>query len=218
MARRAFLCDFDGTVSPRDLGHEFVTRFSTGGAAWLETLAERWRSGAIGHRELTEAEVAQLRCSAAEAHAFAREFSIDPSFAPFVRAAEARGDAVMVVSEGFDFYIRDLLERAGLGAIEVASNRLRFAGDRVAVEFPHAARSCGRCGNCKAAHARDWRSRGYRVVVIGDGFSDRCAAREADVVLAQGALLEWCGREGVECEPFTSFDAVLASPALEATA
>ncbi len=218
MVRRAFLCDFDGTVSPSDLGHEFVMRFGGRNREALEALADRWRAGTAGHRELTEAEVAGLCCTEAEARAFADGFAIDPGFAPFARSARACGDALCVLSEGFDFYIRALLERAGLDRLEVAANRLRFEGDRVTVEFPYAARSCGRCGNCKASHVREWRSRGYRTVLIGDGFSDRCAAREADVVLAQGALETWCAREGVVFEPFRSFDQVLASPALEALA
>ena len=220
MAPRAFLCDFDGTISPEDIGHRFVMRFAatsprSGGraaGARLEDLASRWRAGTIGHRELTEGECALLRCSAAEALAFTDGFAIDPEFAPFTRAALAHGDAVQVLSEGFDFYIRALLGREGLSDLPVASNRVRFEGGRVIPEFPHAARSCGRCGNCKGAHVRDWRARGYRTVVIGDGYSDRCGAREADVVVARDALLEWCAGEGRPAIAFTTFADLAARP------
>jgi 2,3-diketo-5-methylthio-1-phosphopentane phosphatase len=221
MTPQVFLCDFDGTISPQDIGHRFVMRFAAarpGGAdaasgpARLEDLASRWRAGTLGHRELTEGECALLRCSAAEAHAFVDGFAIDPEFAPFARAALARGDAVQVLSEGFDFYIRALLEREGLGDLPVASNRVRFEDGRVIPEFPHAARSCGRCGNCKGAHVRDWRARGYRTVLIGDGYSDRCAALEADVVVARDALLEWCAGEGRPALAFRSFADLAARP------
>ena len=202
----AWLCDFDGTVCPDDIGHRFVMRFARGEDARLESLAERWRAGTLGHRELTEAECALLSCTAEEAHAFAASFAIDPGFAPFARAALARGDAVCVLSEGFEFYIAALLARAGLGALPVASNRVRFENGRVIPEFPYAARSCGRCGNCKGAHVREWRARGHRTVLIGDGYSDRCAAREADRVLARGALLDWCERERIPAQAFAAFD------------
>jgi len=218
MAPRAFLCDFDGTISPHDLGHAFVERYAVGGEARLEALANAWRAGTLGHRELTEAECALLRCSEDEARGFTAGFAIDPGFALFARGARSRGDAVTVLSEGFDFYIRALLEREGLGWLEVRSNRVRFERGGVIPEFPYAALSCGRCGNCKAAHVRDWRARGYRTVLIGDGYSDRCGAREADVVLAQGALETWCECEGVAFERFTSFEDVLSNPALEALA
>ena len=220
MARFAFLCDFDGTVSPEDIGHRFVMRFSPPGdptasdheisvaTRRLEDLADRWRAGTLGHRELTEAECALLRCDEDEARAFAGGFTIDPTFAPFARGAIQRGDRVCILSEGFDFYIHDLLEREGLAQLPVASNRVRFERGRVIPEFPYAAGSCGRCGNCKGAHARDWRARGYRTVLIGDGYSDRCAARECDVVLAKGSLLDWCAAERIPALAFGSFEGV----------
>ena len=34
---RAFLCDFDGTISPTDIGAAFARAFSPGGAAEHET-------------------------------------------------------------------------------------------------------------------------------------------------------------------------------------
>ncbi|MBI1798397.1 MAG: HAD-IB family phosphatase [Candidatus Eisenbacteria bacterium] len=214
MMRLVFLCDFDGTVSPTDIGKCFIERFTPAPGTHLPELERRWRSGEFGHRELTKAECESVRCGAAEAGAFADGFRLDPHFAPFARTALERGDEVCVLSEGFDFYIRALLEREGLLSVPYFSNHLRFEGDRVVPEFPYHARSCGRCGNCKGAHVRDWRSRGYRTVLVGDGLSDRCAAREADVVLARDSLLEWCRSEGRAAREFGTF-ADVAAIALE---
>ena len=105
----AFLCDFDGTVSPFDIGAAFARRFSHGAAAESPAFLARWMRGEMGHRELTEAQCALLSVTREEALAFARPFALDPHFASFVREADGRGDAVIVVSEGFDFYVRDLL-------------------------------------------------------------------------------------------------------------
>jgi 2-hydroxy-3-keto-5-methylthiopentenyl-1-phosphate phosphatase len=52
---------------------------------------------------------------------------------------------------------------------------------------------------------RHWRERGFETVLVGDGFSDRCGAREAGRVIARGDLLEWCGREGIAARPFHDF-------------
>jgi 2-hydroxy-3-keto-5-methylthiopentenyl-1-phosphate phosphatase len=76
---------------------------------------------------------------------------------------------------------------------------------RVRAEFPFHDPGCPRCGNCKGRHVRDWRGRGYRTVLVGDGMSDRCGARAADRVLARGALFDWCRREGIAARPFQSF-------------
>src|SRR2546428_589775 len=112
--RLAFVCDFDGTVSPTDVGAALVWRFTTDRGR-VARLVERWRAGEIGTRDVIEGECATLRVSAAESLEFVRGFDLDPGFAPFARATLARGDRVMVVSEGYDFYLPKLLGRAGLG-------------------------------------------------------------------------------------------------------
>jgi 2-hydroxy-3-keto-5-methylthiopentenyl-1-phosphate phosphatase len=47
-------------------------------------------------------------------------------------------------------------------------------------------------------------------VLVGDGLSDRCGAREADRVVARGTLLDWCAAEGVPALPFRDFADVAA--------
>jgi HAD superfamily phosphoserine phosphatase-like hydrolase len=194
----AYLCDFDGTVSPHDIGAAIVRRFSAGRDAEREALLAQWFAGGLGHRELTERECALLSVTAAEALELARTFRIDPAFAPFVREALARGDAVMVVSEGFDFYVHDHLRAAGFADLPWAANRAVFEpGSRVRAEFPFRDPACELCGNCKAQHVRRYRGRGFHTVLVGDGLSDRCGARAADSVLARGDLRAWCERERV---------------------
>jgi HAD superfamily phosphoserine phosphatase-like hydrolase len=222
----AWLCDFDGTVSPSDIGAAFAERFSPAGESSRVPELADWLAGRCGHRALTRAQCARVRAGREEALVFARGFALDPAFAPFAREVLARGDAVMVVSEGFDFYLRELLERDGLGALPWAANHLRFDADgRVTPEFPFADPACDDCGNCKARHVRHWQASGHRVVLVGDGASDRHGAQAADHVLARGTLLEWCRAGGMPpqtFEPIASFEDVLAfarrSPAPERAA
>ncbi len=201
----AYLCDFDGTISPQDIGAAFVERFSAGRDAEREALLARWFAGGLGHRELTTGELALVDASLEEALEFARTFRLDPHFAPFVREARGRGDAVMIVSEGLDFYVRDHLARAGFPDLPWAANGARFEGRAVHAEFPFADPGCESCGNCKAQHVRRYRGRGFHTVLVGDGLSDRCGARAADTVLARGDLLAWCERERLPHVPFEHF-------------
>jgi len=207
----AFLCDFDGTVAPSDIGAQFARRFSPEGLAESPEFLAAWMRDDIGHRALTVLQCSVLSVTREDAQEFVRAFKIDPAFAPFVREAEARGDAVAVVSEGFDFYVRELLAREGLGDLPWSANTVHFEGGKVRPEFPELADGCGRCGNCKGAHVRAWRARGYVPVLIGDGLSDRCGAIAADRVIASDDLLAWCRREGVEATPFEGFADVLRS-------
>lgn len=201
----AWLCDFDGTIAPADIGASWVRRFGAIPEAERERLLARWKRGEIGSRELTLAECEGLACGEAEALAFARGFRLDPDFAPFVREARGRGDAVMVVSDGFDFYLRDHLERAGLADLPWASNHVRFGEGAVALEFAAGDGGCGRCGNCKAPFVRRYQALGFHTVLVGDGFSDRCPAPLADAVLAKGGLLGWCRERGIPARGFETF-------------
>jgi HAD superfamily phosphoserine phosphatase-like hydrolase len=207
----AFLCDFDGTVSPSDIGAAFARRFSLDGIASRVPELDEWRAGRIGHRALTIAQCAEMRATLEDALEFTRGFDVDPAFAPFVREAQARGDQVMVVSEGFDFYVHDQLRRAGLGELPWAANALEFRADRSVVpHFLHADPACDRCGNCKAGHVRRCQAQGHLTVLVGDGDSDRHGALAADLVLARGGLREWCAAVGLAHVPVRDFADVAA--------
>ena len=142
--RYAVLCDFDGTVAPFDIGADFVRHFGRGPTSELEQALKRWEAGEIGHRELTGVECRRLEVTAEQALAFTRQFGLDPAFPEFAHDCARAGTPIEVVSEGFDFYIVDLLERAGLAALAFTSNRLRFEPpDRARPEFPNRG-GCGR--------------------------------------------------------------------------
>jgi 2-hydroxy-3-keto-5-methylthiopentenyl-1-phosphate phosphatase len=209
----AYLCDFDGTVSPHDIGASLVRRYTRGREHELHQALARWKAGEIGHRELTEMECRGMTVTREEALGFTVGFSLDPEFAPFARAARARGDRVMVVSEGFDFYIEQQLDAAGLGEIPWAANHARFEGESLVPEFPHHDPSCRVCGNCKGRHVRAQQAEGRRVVFVGDGLSDRCGARAADVVVARDALLDWCRAQGIAAHRFDGFAALAGAVA-----
>ena len=46
-------------------------------------------------------------------------------------------------------------------------------------------------------------------VFVGDGISDRCAVKEADLVLAKDVLRDWCREHGYPYEPVENFRDVL---------
>ena len=206
--RTAWLCDFDGTIAPVDVGASLIARFAPAAADRRQELLARWKRDEIGSRELTTEECRDVRVGEAEAIAFVRTFALDPGFAEFARAARARGDEVLVVSDGFEFYIRELLGRDGLLDIPFTANRARFESGGLVPEFPNPG-GCGRCGSCKSVPVRRSRAQGFHTVLVGDGLSDRCGAREADAVIARGSLLEWCRTEGRAATPFEGFAELL---------
>jgi 2-hydroxy-3-keto-5-methylthiopentenyl-1-phosphate phosphatase len=87
--------------------------------------------------------------------------------------------------------------------VDVITSRVDF--ERGLLEFPHADPecSCAGCGTCKRTPLLDARARGRTTVLVGDGTSDREAARVADRVFAKGALAGWCRAAGIVHTGFT---------------
>ena len=143
----------------------------------------------------------------------AREVPLDPGFDELVAALRDGGAEIAVVSDGFGFYVHDVCAPLGL---DVYTNAVEFDGDR-ALTFPHEDSSCAcaACGVCKPAPMRAAQARGQITVLVGDGASDRHAARAADVVFAKDELAQWCDTAGVEYfgfETLTDVRAVLVPP------
>ena len=210
-----YLCDFDGTVARADVGNRFFARFIAEDDAYQALLA-RWYEESMGGRRILADECALARVSEDEALAFAdAHAAIDPAFPAFVDAARKQGGEVAIASDGLLLYIRRILERNGLGHVDASANGLRFDGDRLTPLFGSPeGEGCGECGSCKGAVLAA-RARGFaRTVFVGDGLSDRCGARAADVVYAKDDLAAWCAREGIAARPFTTFADVMQAEGL----
>ncbi len=68
----------------------------------------------------------------------------------------------------------------------------------------------GSPGGCKAGALRTLRRVGDAVAVFGDGVSDLCLAREADIVFARGRLCELCEREAIAYHRLSDYRLALA--------
>jgi 2,3-diketo-5-methylthio-1-phosphopentane phosphatase len=210
-ATHALLLDFDGTISPRDVGHALFNRFARDRAAW-DALVARWNAGALGGRACLEEECRIARAGRGEVLAFCGEFSLDAAFAPLVARLRALGWDVAILSDGLDVYIEALLAREGLSDVPLLTNHATFGADGALVpEFPHFARGCGRCGTCKGAEVARRHALGQTVWFAGDGVSDRCAAPLADRLFARRDLLAFARARGIPATPFDSLADVAAA-------
>ncbi len=202
--RIAVLCDFDGTVAREDVGNLLFRTFVRNGDA--HEVVERWKRGEISSRECLEQEASLARCRSDELTRFIQDRPLDPYFKDFHDFARQRGIEVVVVSDGLDQYIEQMLLRNGLGAIEFFANRLHIDGESLRVEFPWYDRlDCTDCGCCKTHHLENYRRQGYFIVYVGDGLSDRCPCENADLVFAKGDLLAHCRRKKIACVEFRNF-------------
>jgi 2-hydroxy-3-keto-5-methylthiopentenyl-1-phosphate phosphatase len=202
LSRASVFLDFDGTISTVDVGRHLLARAAS--PAWWD-LHEQYERGEIGSRECLFDQWALVDGDEATLRALAAEVALDPGFEPLVNDLRAGGAEIVVVSDGFGFYVEQVCAPMGL---DVLTNSVDFATGELL--FPHEDRCCpcSTCGVCKQAPIKDARYRGRTTVLIGDGASDRKAALLAEVVFAKGPLADWCATFGVECVRFETLDDV----------
>jgi 2,3-diketo-5-methylthio-1-phosphopentane phosphatase len=141
---------------------------------------------------------------------FAESQEIDEGFYRVKQVCDERGIDISIVSDGLDYYIRPFLAKHGVDETLYA-NCLDVYGDRRELSFPYFNESCGRCANCKSSHVAAARDRGKVVIYVGDGLSDKCAASQADIVVAKRDLAAYCDLNGVAYTRFDHLDEVARS-------
>ena len=193
--RLAVICDFDGTVAKADVGYQIYTRF--GDERW-EEINKRWRRGEISSKDCLIGEYSLIDASEQEVREYILRMEIDPGFIDLAATCRNNDIPIAIVSDGFDFYIHTVLEKYGLSDIQVFCNKMRFNGRSVQLSFPFYDQGCGVCGNCKRLHVQNFRDDSKTVIYVGDGLSDRFAARASDVVFAKGELMEYLVDNNVE--------------------
>ena len=206
--KHLILCDFDGTISIRDISYELLSAFAKGN--W-EEIDRQYREGKIGSREAYTRIAGICEATPKEMEGFIREKSlIDPYFGRFHDYCLRKGIDLNIVSDGFDIYINRILEHHDLPLIPIFANRISFKrGGRIRFDYPHHNPDCGLCGTCKRAILLEKRPLYDRITYIGNGYSDRCAAQEADQRYAKEALFDHFVREGIDCTYFDHFGEVM---------
>jgi 2-hydroxy-3-keto-5-methylthiopentenyl-1-phosphate phosphatase len=205
----AFL-DYDGTITTRDSNEVVLQRFT--GDEWrrFEDAANR---GEIGHAECLDRQLGLLAVPrAAFFDAAVEAADVASGVRELLTEVAARIGRSVVVSAGFREAIEAVWRRDGLPPVDVYASELTGSGRRggppYRVTFSGAFGDCPSCGpgGCKGALVGALREVGEAVAVFGDGLSDLCPARLADVVFAKGKLARLCAAEGIDHHPLDDFD------------
>ena len=205
LSRMAVFLDFDGTISTADTCVHLLEWLAP--PEW-RLVEARYLAGELGSRECLQAEWAMLRGDEAERRAVASEVTLDAGLDALVTALRSSGAEVMVVSDGYGFYLEDQIGSLADSGVEIVTSVVDWA--RLELRFPNADETCpcAECGTCKRRPIGEARARGLRTVLVGDGASDRRAAEVADIVFAKDGLAQWCLAAGVDFVPFTCLDDV----------
>ncbi len=206
--KRLILCDFDGTISLEDITYLLVRHFCKG--HW-ESIAQEFTAGKITSQEAYHRIAEMLKGEEREVRQFLRHHGkIDPTFSTFYQYCRQKGIDLKILSDGLDFYIKTILEAHQLSEIPFYANECHFLKDgKIKISFLHANEECGLCGTCKKRLVQILRKDYDLILFVGNGFSDRCAAKEADWVFAKGSLYRFCIEKDISCSFFKDFGEIL---------
>jgi 2,3-diketo-5-methylthio-1-phosphopentane phosphatase len=200
-------CDFDGTITRRDTLHLIVEAFGTRGL-W-DSIAPRLQAGEVTLEQAMQEEFATVCATPDQViELVLRDAGLRPGLAELVGWADAHGHRFIVFSSGFRTVIETALEHWGFGDLEVVSHEALFTPGGCRLVWSDRGEACAICGRRCKRHDLTGRLRGERIVYIGDGISDRCAARMADIVFARDDLAADLAAEGLDFIPFEDFTGV----------
>ncbi len=202
------LCDFDGTISRKDVTDTLIEHF---GAPDCVALEEAWERGEIGSLECLSGQINLLQATPEMVDALLATIEIDESFIPFLVKMKKWGITIVIVSDGLDYAIRAILQRYGIGDIPIIANHLIYDGSQSwHLEFPNSSDSCKKqSGNCKCQQADRLYQEYSEIYYVGDGVSDYCVSHIIDFVYAKGKLIHYCYQQGIEHHPISCFSDIL---------
>lgn len=197
-------CDFDGTIARCDVTDLVLQEFAA--PAWRD-IERDWIEGAIDAAACMRRQIALIDATFPQLDALLETVEIDPGFASFATWCAGRGMPLTVVSDGVDYFIRQVLARHDLAHLPVFANQLeRRPGGGFDLQQPWRADSCAAgSGVCKCAVT----ARAHALVIyVGDGRSDYCPARRANVLFAKDSLAVFCAQNRLSHRTYAGFDDV----------
>jgi 2-hydroxy-3-keto-5-methylthiopentenyl-1-phosphate phosphatase len=200
----AVQCDFDGTVTEEDVSFLILDTFV--GNKWREMLKEylegRIPVGAFNKKVFSLVKADQQ--TQLDLIFNSDRIKFRPGLGELVGYCSQRDYRFIIVSNGLIFYIEALLERLGLGNVEVfaAANEFHPDGMKVGYIGPDGQEMDA---GFKESYTRLLKNEGYEVAYVGNGVSDIFSSRLAVKVFATGDLLKKCQEEKLAYTPFNDF-------------
>ena len=192
------LLDFDGTLTDTDTLDLLVAEHAP--AVWAE--AERaLTAGTMTLYEVIAFEFEHVHSTLDAALATLRSrVALRPGLPELITFCRERFIDPVVISSGFHELIEPVLAWGGV-RLPVVAHSATFSTAGTAVAFLDRP-TCPVCGEqCKRMELERL-SGGRQIAYVGDGWSDRCAAKAADLVFARASLAQHLADEGVAYVPF----------------
>ncbi len=200
---KSIYCDFDGTITKKDTVNTFFETYAS--EKWLE-YEELWIAGKITSRENAIAQVSLINSiSEKQLNDYVESIEIDDYFLDFLAFTKREKIKFTILSDGFDLFIEKTLKKYGLQNIPYFANHLIYENNKFKIDFPYHNLKCDiGAGMCKCNKVSE-----ENFCYIGDGTSDLCVAKKADLLFATKKLKRYCEQNSIPHFAFSSFKDVV---------
>lgn len=204
MDKKIIYCDFDGTITKEDSVNQFLSRYAD--LKWLE-VEERWINGEIGSRQCLLEQVNLVPALPENVFQnYVDSIEIDEYFVSFYNFLKKNGYELVILSDGFDLFIRETLKKYNLTEIKYFANTLTIENNKLKLDFNNGNPNCkNTSGTCKCSKAII-----ENFYYIGDGLSDACISKKAATLFAKKNLKKYCDENKINYIPFETFEDILA--------
>ena len=199
-------CDFDGTITEEDLSFIMLDAFADGD--WRQRLKE-YEEGKVTVGYFNKIAFAMVKADRESLlEVVRRKVKVRPGFQEMVAYCRHRGFRFVIVSNGLDFYIKDILSSMGMEDIEVFAAETQFHPEGLEVCYvgPDGKQLLD---NFKGTYVTSFLEQGYRIIYMGNGTSDILPARQCHYIFATGNLLTHCKQTNLSCTSLTDFNEVV---------
>ncbi len=198
-------CDFDGTITKQDAVNTFLDKFAP--PEWVKS-ENLWIAGKISSMENAKRQVKLLPPLSTKAiDDYINSIKIDDYFVEFTKFLKKKNIKLVILSDGFDLFIKKTLEKYNLTNIEFFANKvIHNDGCKISLEFPYHNPDCEKkAGMCKCIRIKE-----KEFAYIGDGTSDLCVAQKASMLFATKSLKKYCEENLINHYPFNDFRDIIS--------
>jgi 2-hydroxy-3-keto-5-methylthiopentenyl-1-phosphate phosphatase len=194
--------DFDNTIATCDVFDSMLPMFSRDNL-WVK-LEKEWESGKIGSQKCLKDQLSGMTITRVSLNKYLSEVKLDPYFSKLVKLLSSKKIKSFVLSDNFDYILKQILRNNGIKNLKIYSNKLVFKGNELIPLFPYRNRRCDICAHCKSKNLLANISRDSIIIYIGDGRSDICPSKYADIVFAKDSLLKYFKKNRLACFAYRS--------------
>lgn len=206
MKKFNFISDFDNTISNKDFYWIIIDDYI--GKAGVDFYTEWKKTKKIGSDFLNQV-FAMHQLSQAEHDEALSKVTMDEGLSRVVDLVEASDGDFHILSAGFDYYIKAVLQRYDMTELSVHTNKGVFEdGYFKMCPDPTDTFYSPLYGIDKEKVALHYKKQCEHLIFAGDSEPDFWAARHADVVFAKEELARIMDENGMPYIPYSSFDEI----------